>query len=464
MLFWQLYQNDVTGYLYYGTNNWNEYDSTNGSFVDTTVTGALTNLRWKTNRHNYTATGYSIFGNGTLFYGASQGNIFGTSYIGSLRVELMRDGIEEYQMLKMLEELKGKDTAKAVVGKVSKNVVNYLSMPAFRTTGWDSSMDEYDIMASVRRELGNAVEEATLAGQCDHKWDAGVEVKAAGCITTGEKKFTCTLCGAERTEIIPTLHSVGNTFSVVSGSPATCTSDSTQVLRCSVCGYEKTEYAKAFHTDESHWKYDSKSSTLHTVKCDTCGMQLEVGSHTMLTQYTNTCTEDGEKQSVCRYCGYTEVIEAAAAKGHNYVNGVCTRCGAKEAGATHTLTIGGTATEYAAGETVNISAETFYTANHLYYRFTGWSGDTDVLSDATQAEISFTMPEKDIVLEKEYLIIGDFNGDGDVNAIDLNLMRRALIGLYNKTASMDVNKDDELNAIDLNLFRRMLIGLYAPTK
>ena len=56
------------------------------------------------------------------------------------------------------------------------------------------------------------------------------------------------------------------------------------------------------------------------------------------------------------------------------------------------------------------------------------------------------------------------NGDGDVNAIDLNLMRRALIGLYNKTASMDVNKDDELNAIDLNLFRRMLIGLYAPTK
>ena len=462
MLFWQLYQEDVTGYLYYATNGWSVFDSRNDNYIDRTVTGDKTNVSWKTNKVYY-GTGY-IYGDGVMFYGASQGNIFGTSYIGSLRVELMRDGIEEYQMLKMLEELKGKDTAKAVVGKVSKNVVNYLSMPAFRTTGWDSSMDEYDIMASVRRELGNAVEEAALAGQCDHKWDAGVEVKAAGCITTGEKKFTCTLCGAERTEIIPTLHSVGNTFSVVSGSPATCTSDSTQVLRCSVCGYEKTEYAKAFHTDESHWKYDSKSSTLHTVKCDTCGMQLEVGSHTMLTQYTNTCTEDGEKQSVCRYCGYTEVIEAAAAKGHNYVNGVCTRCGAKEAGATHTLTIGGTATEYAAGETVNISAETFYTANHLYYRFTGWSGDTDVLSDATQAEASFTMPEKDIVLEKEYLIIGDFNGDGDVNAIDLNLMRRALIGLYNKTASMDVNKDDELNAIDLNLFRRMLIGLYAPTK
>ena len=464
MLFWQLYQNDVTGYLYYGTNNWNEYDASNGSFTDTTVTGALTNLKWKTNRHNYAATGYSIFGNGTLFYGLTQAKIMGTSYIGSLRVELMRDGIEEYQMLKMLEELKGKDTAKAVVAKVSKNVVNYLSMPAFKTAGWDSSMDEYDIMASVRRELGSAVEEATLAGQCEHKWDAGVEVKAAGCITTGEKKFTCTLCGAERTEIIPTLHSVGNTFSIVSGSPATCTTDSTQVMRCSVCGYEKTEYAKAFHSDESHWQYESKSSTLHTVKCDTCGTQLEVSAHTMLTKYTNTCTEDGEKQSVCRYCGYTEVIEAAAAKGHNYADGVCTRCGAKEAGSTYTVTIGGTAVEYAAGETVKISAETFYTANHLYYRFTGWSGDTDVLGDATQAEASFTMPEKDIVLEKEYLVIGDVNGDGSVNAIDLNLMRRAMVGLYHKTAGMDINKDDNLNSIDLNLFRRMLVGLYAPAK
>ena len=133
-------------------------------------------------------------------------------------------------------------------------------------------------------------------------------------------------------------------------------------------------------------------------------------------------------------------------------------------GSTYTLTIGGTVTEYAAGETVNISAETFYTANHLYYRFTGWSGDTDVLSDAAQAEASFTMPEKDIVLEKEYLVIGDVNGDGSVNAIDLNLMRRAMVGLYHKTAGMDINKDDNLNSIDLNLFRRMLVGLYAPAK
>ncbi|MGM9635564.1 MAG: hypothetical protein ACI3YE_05355, partial [Candidatus Avispirillum sp.] len=180
LLFWQLYQEDVTGYLYYATNGWEVFDSRNDNYIDNTSTGDRTNCGWKTNKV-YSGTGY-IYGDGVMFYGASQAKILGTSYIGSLRVELMRDGIEEYQMLTMLEDLKGKDAAKAVVSKVSKNVVNYLSMPAFSTSAWSSDMDEYDIMASVRKELGNAVEAATLAGQCEHKWDSGTVVTEAGCI------------------------------------------------------------------------------------------------------------------------------------------------------------------------------------------------------------------------------------------------------------------------------------------
>ena len=133
-------------------------------------------------------------------------------------------------------------------------------------------------------------------------------------------------------------------------------------------------------------------------------------------------------------------------------------------GSSYTLTIGGTAVEYAAGETVNISAEALYTENHLYYRFAGWSGDTDVLSDAAQAEASFTMPEKDIVLEKNYIVIGDANGDGRINSSDVNLMRRVMVGLYSRTPNMDINYDDRLNSTDVNLIRRMLVGLYAPAK
>ena len=462
MLFWQLYQNDVTGYLYYGTNNWGEYDANNGSYVDNTVTGALTGLNWKTNKLPY-ANGFEIHGNGVLFYGASQAKIMGTSYIGSLRVEIMRDGIEEYQMLTMLEDLKGKDAAKAVVAKVSKNVVNYLSMPAFSTSAWSSDMDEYDIMASVRKELGNAVEAATLAGQCEHKWNSGTVVTEAGCITTGEKKFTCTLCGAERTEIIPTLHSTGSTFSVVSGSAATCTADSTEILRCSVCGYEKASTVKAFHSDSSHYIYEQYNESSHKIVCDTCSKQVELQAHVMLTKYTNTCTEAGEKQSVCRFCGYTVVIEEVEAKGHNYVDGVCTSCGAKEAGTVYTLTVDGTASEYSAGDTVTLKAE-FYTDGQNGYRFAYWSGDTDVITDTTAAEITFTMPEKDITLTKNYVTVGDANGDGRVNGTDTNYMKRTLTGSLTEASAMDINLDGRVNGTDANLLKRILVGSYVPEK
>ena len=57
------------------------------------------------------------------------------------------------------------------------------------------------------------------------------------------------------------------------------------------------------------------------------------------------------------------------------------------------------------------------------------------------------------------------SGDGEVNAIDLNLMRRHLVGLYKaNTSVIDINADDNVNAIDLNLMRRMLVGLYKPEK
>ena len=112
MLFWQLYQNDVTGYLYYGTNNWTEYmfdldgdGAADDVPVDKTVTGTRTG-GWHTNEHRYDLGGgnyHAIFGNGMLFYQASQGGFTnGLPYVGSIRIDHIRDGIDEYQMLTML--------------------------------------------------------------------------------------------------------------------------------------------------------------------------------------------------------------------------------------------------------------------------------------------------------------------------------------------------------------------------
>ena len=128
----------------------------------------------------------------------------------------------------------------------------------------------------------------------------------------------------------------------------------------------------------------------------------------------------------------------------------------------YTVTIDGVATEYEVGATVSLN-KPFYREGICSYRFVTWSGDTDVLADATAGVTEFTMPAKDVTLTSNYIIIGDANEDGEVNAIDLNLFRRMLVGLYGKKDCMNINNDEDLNAIDLNLFRRMLVGLYTPT-
>ncbi|MBE6587282.1 MAG: DUF4091 domain-containing protein, partial [Ruminococcaceae bacterium] len=329
MLFWQLYQNDITGYLYYGTNNWHEYDYQNGGFVDSTDTGSHTMCEWKTNKHVY--ADHAIYGNGQLFYGGKMAKIrFVQDYVGTLRVEIMRDGIEDYQMLSMLEDYLGEAAAKEVVSRVSTNVVRYLSLPGFDRSAFSASMDEYDIMVSVRRDLGNALEAAVLAGKCEHQWDDGVVAEEAGCLTAGSTVYTCTKCDAQYDEVIPALHSVGDCFTKVSGTAATCEADGDEVYQCTLCGYKKGVQTTAFHNDRNYYRYELNETNVksHNVYCTVCDARLDPEEHTYFTIDTATCTEAGELMDQCRYCSYEtlptddngNVVQTPTdAKGHSFV-------------------------------------------------------------------------------------------------------------------------------------------------
>ena len=191
-----------------------------------------------------------------------------------------------------------------------------------------------------------------------------------------------------------------------------------------------------------------------------------------------TCTEQGlSAHYICTVCGvyfsvddtensieWETLVLPVDPTAHNYADGVCTRCGAKEPGAVYTLTIDGETTEHRAGDTVKISAAALYADNYVRYRFAGWSGDIDVLGDAGAAQCEFAMPDRNITFKKNYIGIGDASGDGRVNATDVNLMRRAMVGLYAMNGSMDINADARFNATDINLLRRMLVGLYTPQR
>ncbi|MBR4933696.1 MAG: DUF4091 domain-containing protein, partial [Clostridia bacterium] len=345
MFFWQCYQEDITGYLYYSTNGWREVDDLYGTItVDNTVTGSNTMAQWRTNKLTYNED--TFYGNGVLFYGASQAKIRGVSdYVGTIRVELMRDGIEEYQMLTMMEDYLGETAAKEVVGKISTNIARYLSLPKFNRSAYPSSMDEYDIMALVRKDMGNTLEAAVKAGMCDHTYGAGVVKKNAGCLTAGETLYTCTKCSASYTEVIPALHTEGSCFKKVSGNAATCETDGSEIYQCKYCSAKKTVTTTAYHNDRDYYRYVQYNANSHYVYCTVCSEKITAESHIMFEKDTATCAAGGEIIKYCRYCEKTEStgiptdakehqLESATVNAtcteNGYTGIVCTNCDYKE--------------------------------------------------------------------------------------------------------------------------------------
>ena len=215
LLFWQTMQNGATGYLYYAANFWTSSGDTSGAdgssvnYDGSTVSGVWNVDRWKPTG-TYDATTYPFgdpisqntygYGNGVLLYGkdirVALHMTNTTEPLGTVRVEHIRDGIEDYEMLYMYREAYGETAMQNFIAKVSNNVVDYLSMPSFSKSGYSSSMTNEDIFAAVRIELGNAVEEA--------KGEPEViigDVNDDGLITLSDlaalKKFLAGVSGAE---------------------------------------------------------------------------------------------------------------------------------------------------------------------------------------------------------------------------------------------------------------------------
>jgi len=427
MLFWQCYQNDITGYLYYYANEWN------GTVVDGTDTGALTMLEWTPGIGSYEGL-YNIYGAGVLFYGPTHAKgVRGLSYVGTVRVEHMRDGIEDYQMLKMLEDYVGEKEAKDIVSKVSTNVVRYVSLPGFNRSAFASSMDEYDIMASVRKELGNAVEAAVAEGHCDHSFDDGVVITKATCLEMGTLRRTCTDCGATTDDIIPTLHAEGSCYKKISGTAVTCTEDGKEVYECNICGNTKSVTTTAYHNDSDYYRYEQNSAKAHTIYCTVCSEKVDVVEHIFFTENTATCTSAGEMMNVCRYCGYGESTgEATEALDHKLVD----------------VTVDATCTEdgYTGKECENCDYSETTVIEALGHSYT--DGACSVCGEAEP------VPE---------YISGDLNGDGNINAMDINIAKRIFAGAATPSNAQikagDMDGDGQLNGRDSNLLARKVAGV-----
>ncbi len=143
-VFWQTKLYDVDGFLYYSINHWN---NTEGRFwvnpgEDVPYYNGLNQMH-----EINSAYPYEVYGNGILIY---TGAYFAqTDPVASLRLESIRDGIEDYEYLSILEEFYGKDVVNGIIST------------------WTTSLGDYstDVEAfrDLRAKLGALVEAAVNA-------------------------------------------------------------------------------------------------------------------------------------------------------------------------------------------------------------------------------------------------------------------------------------------------------------
>ena len=125
-LFWQQYQANSDGFLYWCSNYWRYTDN---PWED------MATVKWLSN---------DVYGDGSLFYPGKPIDYEGP--VASLRLECMRNGMEDIELLKLAEELLGREWVDAQVLKVSKNLTNH-----------EKDNDDFN---AVRKAIGDAVQEA----------------------------------------------------------------------------------------------------------------------------------------------------------------------------------------------------------------------------------------------------------------------------------------------------------------
>ena len=176
----------------------------------------------------------------------------------------------------------------------------------------------------------------------DHAWNEGEVIKEATEEQDGEKKLTCTVCGATKIQIIPSLSHVHSHTAVI--TDPTCTEAGYTTYTCG-CGDSYTEKGAAalghsYKSEVTKPTCTEGGYTTHT--CTACG-DVKVDSKTNAAghKYDSvvtkpTCTAGGYTTHTCTVCGDVKVDSKTDMIDHSYGAGVpsgdkvvytCTVCG-----------------------------------------------------------------------------------------------------------------------------------------
>lgn len=131
LLFWQIYQRNISGFLYWGTNKWVQYNDYT-QYIDP----------WESLDNGLVdANGNKVIGEGNIFYPGKPVGVDGP--VASLRLKYVRDGIDDIELMYLAEKYLGESWVKE------------------KTNGATSSLTSYsdaDTLAAIRKEIGDALE------------------------------------------------------------------------------------------------------------------------------------------------------------------------------------------------------------------------------------------------------------------------------------------------------------------
>ena len=127
LMFWQQKLYNIDGFLYYASNDWYHIEGTDTN-----------RYMWDKKFEQDNSYPYRVYGNGVLVYcGAglqeyldrySEGDYGAVGYygpVGSLRLESVRDGIEDYDYFTMLDELYGEGTSDLIIKLLTTSLGTY---------------------------------------------------------------------------------------------------------------------------------------------------------------------------------------------------------------------------------------------------------------------------------------------------------------------------------------------------
>lgn len=179
----------------------------------------------------------------------------------------------------------------------------------------------------------------------NHTWNGGTVTKPATCKDTGIRTFTCTACGATKTETIAKTnnHTYGNWTTT---KAATCTVVGTQERVCSVCGKKETKSLPATGHSYGGWATTKEATCTaegtEARTCSKCGAKetrsIKALGHNFSAPVMTkqpTCTEFGEETGTCTRCGQN-TYQQIPPTGHSFsgwtttVEATCTEKGKQE--------------------------------------------------------------------------------------------------------------------------------------